>query len=1218
MAIDVSGSASTSSGSGTGTAVSVTLPPTINSGDAITLYVASTGAPTYSGTTAGYSNNPLANGTTAKMTVFWKSAAGTEGGTTWSTTLSAAQAWDIIAVVTPGGTIDGSLGTGSTGTSSSPASSSGTATAGPIWAISAVCGVGAADGSAVTFTAPSGYILFGQVTTTRTASNANIGLALAYKPQTSTTIASATWTASQSVGYVAEVNDLKVNGTSTLSKPTSDTTSVSDTPTRTAAHPRATSDTTSVSDAVTYQLSKVRTTSDTTTVSDAVTRAVALPRGPSDTVTTSDTPTRAAALPRGTSDTTTVSDSAAGAFSRARGATDTVTTSDSPARALALPRGTTDTLTTSDTATRGAQAFARATSETLTVTDNPTAAVIPAPVNPNNPNWPLTSVQIDFVDGVSAGPPMALAHWTDITSRVTGETLTRGRAYELASAEAGQLTLTVSDRDEYLNPGNAASPYNTSGNRLLPYRPVVWCAAWPNPAASAVPLNAVNDVNSHHPVAPVTTTDSTMEWASGVGHWANGLTGSAVNQVTTIAQSAAQHQQGTHSLLLTLPAMTAATYYGTVLAVPTMPGQTTTVSAYAFIPGAGGVPTASLVVLQPDGTSLTVGGANTTTTTGSWVRVRTTFTATTWVTYVALCGLAGSSQTSGKQVYWDAVQVEIAATVGTYTSTGLGIYPQFTGYVERWPVRWGSSGMHGWSDLECVDAAAMATRTNLISATRGQLTVDGNATGGYYWPLDEGRSAAQSNPGQTYGQLAAGAATGTGLYLSVMPLGAAGGSVAGVSSPWLDSEPWVQFNPAAAADMGTYLIGQFPSTVLGTIECAFATTSTQAQCLMSVYNAATNEFWTIEMDAAGLLYTNYYGSSTTTVVSTAAYNDGAARWVAAQWTGSVFNLFVNGTLVASSGAVTLVSGAYTTTLVAYPRVTTQYQFAGQIGHIFVSPSNNAAMLTTHANVAVDNAAETPTARTARLVTLAGFTPTVIGPVQGVGQLLMGTLQGLAGTTLTAALQMVADTCDGALYCDTGGQLRIEGFADIAIRTTPRAALGENNGEVSYAGDIAYDLDSQYIYNTAQVTQASPLGGSGAVVTQTDAPSTAAYGTSSLQLSVNPAQPDAVTSRAFWAIGQYAQPLQRLDHVTVDAASQPGAWPTILGVDLQQRLTVSRRALTAGVTMTGDFYVEHESLTVSPTSWAMTYQASPAALHQAWIIGDSTYGVVGVTTIPAYY
>jgi len=109
-----------------------------------------------------------------------------------------------------------------------------------------------------------------------------------------------------------------------------------------------------------------------------------------------------------------------------------------------------------------------------------------APAQPN-PNFPLVIVEAAF--GAVPGDITASTEytydiqgvtWTDITSRVIstdGDTsihLHRGRQYELAQQETGEIEIRVNNLDGALTPGNAASPYYPNVVLGTPVRVSCW------------------------------------------------------------------------------------------------------------------------------------------------------------------------------------------------------------------------------------------------------------------------------------------------------------------------------------------------------------------------------------------------------------------------------------------------------------------------------------------------------------------------------------------------------------------------------------------------------------------------------------------------------------------------------------------------------------------------------------------------------------------------
>lgn len=134
-----------------------------------------------------------------------------------------------------------------------------------------------------------------------------------------------------------------------------------------------------------------------------------------------------------------------------------------------------------------------------------------APAQPNA-NWPGIKVEIAF--GYSPGDPTSVMQWTDVSSyarQPDGSTIfdsTRGRSYELATPEAGTLTVWLDNSSGNFTPGNSASPYFPNVKLQTPIRisgkwenniyPIAfgyisgWPQQWPDPQYGFAPVTAVD------------------------------------------------------------------------------------------------------------------------------------------------------------------------------------------------------------------------------------------------------------------------------------------------------------------------------------------------------------------------------------------------------------------------------------------------------------------------------------------------------------------------------------------------------------------------------------------------------------------------------------------------------------------------------------------------------------------------------------------------------
>lgn len=152
--------------------------------------------------------------------------------------------------------------------------------------------------------------------------------------------------------------------------------------------------------------------------------------------------------------------------------------------------------------------------------------------------------------------------WSPVGDEVLGfDEISRGRQYELGETMASQPTITVWDPDETLNPANASSPYY---GQIQPYRELLMLGLWPNDGAG-------NLLNVNTWGGPVDT--SFEGYALGVTPpWISGLTSTTPTVVNTNPRT------GTQCLGYDVAATTA--QYGIEAALPCVPGDVMTTSAY--------------------------------------------------------------------------------------------------------------------------------------------------------------------------------------------------------------------------------------------------------------------------------------------------------------------------------------------------------------------------------------------------------------------------------------------------------------------------------------------------------------------------------------------------------------------------------------------------------------------------------------------------------------
>jgi hypothetical protein len=238
-----------------------------------------------------------------------------------------------------------------------------------------------------------------------------------------------------------------------------------------------------------------------------------------------------------------------------------------------------------------------------------------------------------------------------------------------------------------------------------------------------------------------------------------------------------------------------------------------------------------------------------------------------------------------------------------------------------------------------------------------------------------------------------------------------------------------------------------------------------------------------------------------------------------------------------------------------------------------------------------------------------------------GKVPMAADFGYNGRQLLSVLQDITDTEGGLLWADAGGTVHADARDTRYVNSaTSRYTFGEASGELPYA-DLEYDYDPTYVYSEADLTAAS-----GTLYKTVNSTSQAAYGQRILSKSMFMANDWDVGQAATFYAQRYAKPpgapgtntAPRIAKFTIEPGFNPALFDAALTLDIGHRVTVKRRT-SAGVTMTGDYYVEQISHKVDAdtSAWAVDYQLSPVFVPQVWKLGDATNGVLGSTTTCVY-
>lgn len=218
-----------------------------------------------------------------------------------------------------------------------------------------------------------------------------------------------------------------------------------------------------------------------------------------------------------------------------------------------------------------------------------------------------------------------------------------------------------------------------------------------------------------------------------------------------------------------------------------------------------------------------------------------------------------------------------------------------------------------------------------------------------------------------------------------------------------------------------------------------------------------------------------------------------------------------------------------------------------------------------------------------------------------------------GTKCLSHGQLVEQTEAGALLMSGDGKVRFESRTSIALGSTASAVtFGDGTGEQPYQPMPDFALDDIDIWNEATYQR-----NGGSTQQWDDATSQGQYGVRTLSKTglLNTTDAESL-NHAQYDVNRYAQPLTRVRRVLLRLTGLPTLLPTILALDMLSRVTFARHSPPGGGTaLSQDALLEGmaENYDVHTGDWTMELRMSPTDATTYWILGDSTYGVLGSTT-----
>lgn len=852
-----------------------------------------------------------------------------------------------------------------------------------------------------------------------------------------------------------------------------------------------------------------------------------------------------------------------------------------------------------------------------------------SPPSQSNVNFPAVKVEAAF--GANAGDPSVAildTTWTDITSRalsseqVVSINYTRGRQYELGTPESGTLTVMLNNQDGAFNPTYPGSPYYS---------------------------NALN---------------SNMSFQRNVNGWIP-YDGAAIKQSSAFTLATGVNAVAQFSMQVTFDGVTS--FAGMATNISANVNNTYSGSFWIFT--TTGIATGTQLLFDWQ----TAGGvhisSNTTTlasvAANQWIQVtllNVTPPANTGILgfNIAFPGTPSASNTC----YIAEAAVVTGASVVQTGLVRLGTpvrvsaywqgrqYAVAYGITERLPQTWPDLPQWGFSNLIATDQAGAAAIVTLPSAVQGEILADApyaclpfndqystavNTVNGAVKSASTCAGFAAVNTSRVNQQagvytgspvmagqsitLAGDSGTGMGVstYSTVDTSGLRGGgaiygpdsglppttSTTGSTYEYWVSVPSGPTNPGSGSQFFSHLQLFMPPNIGSVLSQHMPGWLITVGMVIPPVSGGPNLFAQQSSAASPTTITGFSYNTSHHVVVTIDTNG----------TTTVF-LDTNSTLLATTvglfavNAVAFGGGPY-----SYGNAYTNWNYSMAYGTVYPYVLPVQRIQSHFSSGSQGFSGDWLTQRFARYLAWGGVGLNPGGPGQVSDAFRLAGAYSTSGSTLASALNSDTQSSGGVWYASAGGNLII----------VPRPALygllstitfGDNTaaGEIPSLQATGFDYDNTYLSNVVQTTLVQGASTSVSPI-EKNFTSIAEYGTRgplTLQVSGNTAE-DAYDA-ATWLLNAYSQPSLRVQQLTVDAASYPTAFSSILPTDITSIATVNRRPI-GGAPYSLLTIIQRVEGQIGPGQWQVTYQMSPYTQQSATLITDTSGNdVLGSNTL----
>ena len=816
----------------------------------------------------------------------------------------------------------------------------------------------------------------------------------------------------------------------------------------------------------------------------------------------------------------------------------------------------------------------------------------------------------------------AVPVWSDLTTMFMGGSgFKRGRQYELDQNQAAAPTVKLRDPDELLNPANVNGPWC---GQLLPCRQVLFQAQTPNGAAGNLIGGSAIEPTSDYYYAPGFEpygVGVVVPWITAVGGT------SPVTTATTVFEG---------SRCLAWGVVGGATSQGISWPVPCIPGRTYTSSVYVLQTAGSTLELSVVGVTPPSSGDAPVGGGFTptmadfeagdsTTTSGAWVRLNITFTATQPVHTIQMA-TTGTALTSSVRA--DALQHEEGA-LSSWSDTGPILETVFRGYVERFPRSWQHMGFMGMCEARLVDALATLNRFRITTEVQAAIAFTRPR---YWWRLSEPSTA--SSWGDQSGNTALRMVAWVPSYLGATAVFDGGighgipGDPEGLGVELAVTVPDIFHNPPAAlraqglsipatgsswgVSISTWWVGPAQNVDVADVVEIYAADNTE---ILNIWASPTANH--LYADA-----TNAFGAGTQATYTSFDAADPGIHLITATLLVSGGNatvkIYFDGVLRDTAAAATSPTSftGVMAEVAGQAVVGVRTCMAGIYSHFAIWDRALAATeIAALYDAGTGGGGEYSGQRIARYLSYGWSGETDLD----TGSTVMGINSLSKSTLLLAACQDVAATEFGNLWADRRGRIRFEGRATRFYRRTPTYVFGEDTagGEYPYLPGVTFDIDPMRIVNEAKVTRDG-----GATIRIVDEESIRRFFPNTFERTINAALDSAAGDAASWVVGTQKDPVQRISSITLNPVGYPALWSVILRLEVGMLIAVVRRPKaanggTGGLTMRENYFIEsidHSGIDMERDTWATTLLLSPEWPVRVFAVDDDQTGRMALTAV----